>query len=138
MKITKQQLKQLIKEELENVLEEVTDPQLVKSMNALEKPIMDLYNYYVQNYERFSDENSTLMGGRMDSKKAARDAVLAVAEGIMTVGLGVVMHGRPQSDADVERQEYERRASDAGAQDIPGAKGVADHVFRSIQALRGK
>jgi hypothetical protein len=155
MKITKQKLKKLIKEELENVLGEAAPrpdrhSEVKKMILALEGPITDIYNYWLEDQLAQGVAGSQTEGGevhmarqtRSQAEDSARQLTHSIVEGIMTVGVQGMMGafgGNQQSDADIERQEYEKRMSDLGVQDLPDpAKPTSDHIFRSIQALRGK
>ena len=152
MKITKSQLKRIIKEELANVLGEAAPSpgrhsEVKKMILALEKPITDIYNYWLEDQLSQVIPGSATGGqdmrqSRSQAEDSARQLTHSIVEGIMTVGVEGIMGafgGNQQSDADIERQGYENLASDLGIQDLPfGTKGAGDRAFRSIQALRGK
>jgi len=149
MKITKQHLKKVIKEELNNVLDERADrhSEVKKMILALEGPVTDIYNYYVEDQlsqvipGSLATDGRDMRQSRSQAEDSARQLTHSIVEGIMTVGVQGMMGafgGNQQSAADIERQEYERRMSDLGVQDLPGAKATTDHAFRSMQALRGR
>jgi hypothetical protein len=153
-RLTKLQLKQLIKEKLENALDEAAagpdrHSEVKKMIFALEGPITDIYNYWLKDQLAQGVAGSQTEGGevrmarqtRSQAEDSARQLTHSIVEGIMTVGVQGMMGafgGNQQSDADLDRQNYERLASDLGAQDLPGAKPTSDHMFRVTQALRGK
>ena len=152
MKITKKQLKQIIKEELENTLSEAQPrpdrhSEVKKLLFTLEKPITDIYNYWLEDQLSVVVPGSATGGQDMrQSRSQAEDSALqlthSMVEGIITHGVEGMMGafgGNQQSDADLERQGYENLTSDLGIQDLPaGAKATSDHLFRLKQALTGK
>jgi len=141
MKITKSQLKQIIKEELRSVIQETGAPgdqgprqvvpgvrhqyqaKLHRLQNALTNSTLDLYNLYVDTYS-----NDPALAGLPEDqiKKMAEEAVMATVEGIIEKQGNI----SGQSDDDLARQGYEEFVADHGPEPGP-VKDVVDTIYRT-------